>query len=263
MKKRTLLFKLVCLVLILLFSFGLVSCSEGQPNTDTSSDIPISSGVSTDSDLLASSDLSDSVDVVEDIDLSKFEPAIVTEVDTVDWDSSLIVGARIDYIGEDEVWSDPDLILFRGTVCSLKSLLIDFGPTYLNGRLLDNGLYYYAILSLRVDEVYKGDVTPGEEIKVLVSLIDRLGYFETDKVSYERMLADAEGIFGVHRLEERYANHGERIFDYSSVADCSASLYMMDGGDTVSFRFLHQVLTFSTLDEGETYVRQKLEQYAD
>ena len=238
--KKILLTKLTCLLLSFLLCLGLTACGD-QPDFEVSSD-----GTSTSS-----------------VDFSKLEPATVKEVDGVDWESCQKVNAHISYVGEDEVWGDSSRNLFRGTVSSVKTYTVDYGSQDNDQIMQGNRLFYSAVLSIRIDEVYRGDIVPGEEITIFLSLVDDLGYYETTKADYESMIPGTEGIFEACGAEESYMQYFNRVFYPSSIADYCASLYMVDGVDAVTFRFLGDVLTFSTLDEGEDYIRQKLAQYAD
>lgn len=171
-------------------------------------------------------------------------------------DDISIAKGELVYFTEDELFSQERMYAFRGKVSGLTNLTIDF-----NG---EREVRCVAIIV--IDKVYQGDLTEGEQIKMLLPCpIDEYGLWIEDTGIISQLKSGMEGIFMpiVYNEESRREQNGA-VLMLTDLAPCGL-------GDGMRWAFLdtEQGLVFErnaypgaadakTLDEIEKYVLEML-----
>ncbi len=201
--------------------------------------------------------------VIGIVGLSKlYEPTVNSEEESF---ANVTGGVKVRYVDKTVMYSIADLAslskeeifqkmntnIFKGTVMSIRNIEIDF-----NGSK-----DYKALAQIKVDEVYRGKVNPGETITVLLpcQINSNVWTEDTDTISAMR-----EGMMGIF-MPMVYDNNSIAqvngvTLHYKELADCGFS-------DGVRFAFLEtskglvfdkytypELKDSTTLDQVEEYI---------
>ncbi len=200
------------------------------------------------------------------VDLSQYTPATVSEVsaEQVEQVDASVNRMQASLVTEKVFWTDPHLLLFRGTVLSLRHLKIDCGQTRLREDFVKDCVLYSIVFTVKIGEVYHGDVEFGDEISVYMTYIGEFGISEWANQVYGFLVPGVEGIFGVRPTQEdSYYTSDDHIFYYNSVAQSiTTGFIMIETDGSVCFPFpYYRNNVFTSLDDGAGYLRRRLEQY--
>jgi len=171
-------------------------------------------------------------------------------------DDISIAKGELVYLTEDELFSKERMYAFRGKVSGLTNYTIDF-----NGERVVR-----CVAIIEIDKVYQGDLTEGEQIKMLLPCpIDEYNLWIEDTGIISQLKSGMEGIFMpiVYNEESRWEQNGA-VLMLTDLATCG----LMDG---MRWAFLdtERGLVFErnayrgaadakTLDEIEGYVMEML-----
>ncbi len=87
---------------------------------------------------------------------------------------------------EDEIFSDSSLVIFKGTIDSIKNIELNFGGE----------VEYNSIATIKVDKVYRGTCQPGDLLKVLIDCpIGKKNMWVEDSDTVSAMREGMTGIF--------------------------------------------------------------------
>jgi len=106
--------------------------------------------------------------------------------------------ASLVYFTEEELFANRvigfELVAFEGTVVQVENIVIDFG-----GGLKD----YRAIATIKVREVFRGDIEAGSTIRVLLPApVNKPGYWVEDSDTCSQMTVGTTGIFMPLKYDE-------------------------------------------------------------
>lgn len=171
-------------------------------------------------------------------------------------------GSIIDYGDEDIIFSSERLWAFRGTVRDLQNVTIDISGFFGEDGDVEGMNLYRCIATVDVSKVYKGDVTVGESVKVLLPCAIDPDYTNRWYPTYvSHIEVGMEGIFLPWAYEDdaRYEENG-KVLDWRDFAPCS----LVDGnnwailydGEYLYYRrsAFESAEGAKTLDDMEAYV---------
>lgn len=99
--------------------------------------------------------------------------------------------AELEHLTEEELFSHERLYAFRGAVTALQNLTLDFGVE--DGAACRE---YRCVATVRVETVYQGELSQGQELKVLLPCaVGTDGFWYEDCDSISRVQVGMEGIF--------------------------------------------------------------------
>lgn len=164
--------------------------------------------------------------------------------------------SSLEYITEEEMFDYENMYVFRGKVSGLTNVTIDF-----------NGMKKVrCIATIVIDEVYRGNITAGEQITMLLPCgIDEGRYYTENTAVIANLESGMEGIFmPVIYDEESYCEMNGAVLMLKDLATCGL-------GDGMRWAFLssEQGLLFfrnaypgaknaTNLDDIEAYVLEML-----
>ena len=158
---------------------------------------------------------------------------------------------------EEEMFSREDMYVFRGRVSSLTNVTIDF-----NGEK-----EIRCIATVAIDKVYRGDITEGDEITMLIPCaVGQSEIWVEDTGTVSRLENGMEGIFMPHVYNEQsYMQMNGAVLMLKDLAECG-----LGDGERWVFLSTDNGLVFAdfaypgaknaeTLDDIEEYVIKMLE----
>ena len=163
------------------------------------------------------------------------------------------------YLTEEELFSDPRMIAFRGTVVKLDNYEIRFGIS----------TSYRCIAYVKADTVYCGDIKPGDIVSILLPCpIGLDGYLQEDTSTIQNIRVGGEGIFLPKRYTaESYWSEEDSVVMLNELAMCGLGDGMRhvflekDNGIAYDTNSYQPNSPISTLDDAEAYVTEMLETY--
>ncbi len=158
---------------------------------------------------------------------------------------------------EEEMFAMEDIYIFRGIVRELKNIVIDF-----NGSKV-----YKCIATVVVNEVYRGEIKSGDELKMLLPCpIDINGYWQEDTGVIGKIEEGMEGIFmpQIYDKDSGMELNGEKVF-YREYAHCG-----LGDGERWAFLETERGIVFAshaytgatgskTLEDIEAYIKRRIQ----
>lgn len=128
---------------------------------------------------------------------------------------------------EKDLFSHPTDI-FRGEITDVGYCLVDF----------DGVGYYYSVVTVHVDEVYRGDIAVGDLVSVKAGAVSRQGSWVEDTETVSAMKAGVSGIFMVNDYVGETRN--DTFFDGGGIIT-----HTFRDGERYAFLETEQGLVFS------------------
>jgi len=156
-----------------------------------------------------------------------------------------------DKLDEESIFNNDDTAIFEGTITKITNYKVNFGKSISEG--LWTYAEYMAVVTIKVDEVLKGELSNNDEVSAIISF-PISEKFLIDKTSLATLLkVGAKGIFTPRKLKETdYFEENGKKLHLLDLADYSLDSYglryaFMNEDNGVFF----DGSTNSTLNEGE------------
>lgn len=125
-------------------------------------------------------------------------------------DQGLSSAPDLAFLTPEEIFGRADTVIFQGSVSEIRNIVLDF-----NGEKV-----YQAIALIQVEKTYRGDLTPGEMLTVLLPcpILEDFWMEDTDTVS--RLRTGMRGIFMPCRYDENhFCIRNNATLMYRDIAD--------------------------------------------
>ena len=164
------------------------------------------------------------------------------------------IKADLAYLTEEEMFAMNNLLIFRGTVTELQNISVTF----------ENQLVVRSIATIRISKVFQGEISPGDEIKVLLPC--GLDFRMEDTGVIRQIRVGMEGIFMPIAYDETsYMEMYGKVLFLRDLAPCGLGdgmrwVFLMKDDGTLRFaRFAYPgAKDAHTLEEIEEYILKML-----
>lgn len=163
------------------------------------------------------------------------------------------------WLTEEELFSDPRMIAFRGTVIKLQNYEITF----------DSYKQYRCIAYVRAEKDYRGDIRPGEIVSILLPCpIDPEGQLQEDTETIRNISVGCEGIFLPYLYTDASCwSEGESVVMLRELAMCGLGdgmrhVFLQSGQKIIYEQNAYQSAgRLRTLEDAEAYVTDMLKRF--
>lgn len=169
---------------------------------------------------------------------------------------SLRHSGSLDWLTEEELFTKFDTAIFKGTIKEIRNIVVSF-----NGEK-----EYLAIAQIEVEKLYRGTLSEGDTVSVLLPCPISTIMYATDSTTVSAMKAGMTGIFMPMVYDDETALWTENgasldkrdIADYG-FADGERYAFLEKGSGLVFNRGAYaSIADATTLDEVEDYVRDMI-----
>lgn len=117
----------------------------------------------------------------QNLPVTSLPSAAFTRVESFSSSPGVVVRYNLVAMSEEEIFSKPGLVIFRGTITALEGYVIDFSPSDPDDRDSDKPVFsspfnqspfnQEAVAVINVEEVFQGNLAVGDHVRILLPAI--------------------------------------------------------------------------------------------